>query len=115
MYVPGIGDHLRKNRLHALPLRTGAGSDVNLARGLDADECAFERTDAGAFDVAAEPEAEQTAVVTRNALAFAKRRQAADPLQCFFQRRRVVAAVINDRLTVAIQKTVGIRHFVVAD
>ena len=81
--APGIGDDLRKDRLHALPLRAGAGGDVDLAGRIDAHRRAFERADAGALDIAADAEAEIAALFARRALALAKRRQAADRIERF--------------------------------
>ena len=68
--LPGVGHHLREDRLHALPLRTGAGGDIDLAGRIDAHHGALERPDAGALDVAAEAEAEIAALRARLALAL---------------------------------------------
>ena len=108
--LPGVGDHLREDRLHALPLRASAGGDVDLAGRIDAHGRAFERSDAGAFDVAAEAETEIAALRARLALPLAKRRHAADRVERLLQRLRIVAAVVDDRLAVAIGNAEAIGH-----
>ena len=84
---PGIGHDLREDRLHALALRAGAATRRRLAGRIDPHRRALERADAGALDVAADPEAEVAALLARRALARAKRRDAADRVERLAQRR----------------------------
>src|SRR5262249_56052908 len=79
--APGIGHDLGKNRLHALALGSGSGRHEELARRIDPYRGALERANARALDVAADAETEVTALVSRRALALAKRGDAADPLE----------------------------------
>ena len=63
--LPRIGDDLRKDRLHPLALRAGAGRDVDLAGRVDPHGGAFERPDAGPLDITADAEAEIAALLAR--------------------------------------------------
>ena len=109
---PGVGGDLREDRLHALTLRAGAGGHVELAGRVDAHRGALERADAGAFDVAAKAETEIAALLARLLLARAKSLDAADAVERLLQRLRIVAAVVDDRLAVAIGNAETIRHLV---
>src|SRR5262249_37174599 len=84
--LPQIRDDLREYRLHALTLRACARRHVDLARSFDAYGRAFERPDARALVVAADPEAKVSALVSRRALADAKSIDAAERFERFAQR-----------------------------
>src|SRR5262249_60419302 len=70
--LPGVGDDLREDRLHALPLRAGARRDVDLAGRIDPHQRALERSDPGALDIAADAEPEMAAGLARFRLALAE-------------------------------------------
>ena len=113
--LPEIGHDLGEDRLHALALRAGAARDVDLARRVDPDKGALERADAGALDIAADAEAEIAALAARLALAPPERLDAADRIERLLQGAGVIAAVVDDRLAVAIGDADPIRHLVGAD
>ena len=115
LHLPQIGDDLREDRLHALALRSGAAGDINLARGVDAHKGALEGADTGAFDVAADTEPEIAAVGARLGLAAAKSVDAADRVERLLQRPGVIAAVINDRLAIAVRNPDAVGHLLGGD
>src|SRR5439155_14878142 len=115
LHLPQIGDDLRDDRLHALALRSGAAGDVDLARRVDTDEGALERADPGAFDVAAEAEPEIPALGARFGLAAAEGLDPANRVERLLQRAGIIAAVVDDRLAVAIRDADPVRHLVGAD
>src|SRR5262249_58881067 len=100
--APGIGHDLCKNRLHALALGTGSGRHEELARRIDPYRGALERANARALDVAADAKTEVTALVSRRALALAKRGDAADRIESLPQRPLIIAAVVDDGLALAL-------------
>ncbi len=102
-HLPLVGHHLGKDRLHALALRAGARGDVKLATRVEPHGRALERSDPGALDIAADAEAEMPAALPRRRLPLAKGLDPADRRQRFFERARVVAAVVDDRFAVAIE------------
>src|SRR5262249_62322131 len=91
------------------------GRHEHLARRIDPYRRALERAHARSFDVAADAETEVTALVSRRALALAKRGDAADRTERLLQRPLIIAAVVDDGLAVAIGNADVIRHFVGAD
>src|SRR6516164_4051658 len=113
--APGIGYNLSKDRLHALTLRTGARCHEDLAGGVNSNCGTLERSDPGAFDIAADSKAEVAAFFPCRSLALTKCRETTYRAQCFLERGRIVTAVINDRLSVAIRHAHVIWHFVSAD
>src|SRR5262249_58378879 len=104
-----------EDRLHALALRAGAGRDVDFSGRIDADGRALERSHAGALDIAAHAQTEISPFVPRRALALPKRGKAPDSGERLLQRRGIIAAVIGDRLAVAIRNARPIRHPLRAD
>src|SRR5262249_12518126 len=113
--APGISHDLGKNRLHALALGAGPGRHEELARRIDPYRGALERAYARALDVAADAETEVTALVSRRALALAKRGDAAARIERLRQRPLIIAAVVDDGLAIAIGNADAIWHFVGAD
>src|SRR5205814_8550964 len=101
---------LGEDRLHALALRRGAAGDIELAGRFDAHQRALERPNSGALDVEADAEPEMTAFAPRRGLARTDGRNAADRLQCQLQRARIAAAVVDDRLAIAIQQPDMVGH-----
>src|SRR5207237_1500874 len=87
---------LRERRLVALTLRGEAGRDGHAAARLDAHVRALVRSDAGALDIACDPQAEVASLVACGALPLAEFRNA-DALQRHLEPRRVVAAVVARR------------------
>ncbi len=71
--------------------------------------------DPGAFDVAADAEAEIAAGGARLALMAAERLDAADRVERLGEGARIIAAVVDDRLAVAIGDADPVRHLVGAD
>src|SRR5205085_3208585 len=115
LHLPQIRDDLREDRLHALALRSGAAGDINLARGIDAHKGALEWADTGAFDVAADAEPEIAAAGARLGLAAAEAVDAADRVERLLQRPGVIAAVINDRLAIAVRNPDAVGHLLGGD
>src|SRR5260370_25375392 len=74
---PHVRHQLGEDRLHALSLRGSAGGEMDLARWIDAHGGAFERSDPGALDIAADPETEMSTLPARFTLAPADRLHAA--------------------------------------
>ena len=114
-HLPQIGRHLGKDRLHALALRGGAARDVDLAGRVDADKGALERPDPGPFDVAADAEPEIAPLGARRALAPAERLDTADRVERLFEGPWVIAAVVDDRLAVAVGNADPVRHLLGPD
>ena len=79
--------------------------------GVDAHRRAFERADAGALGVAAEPEPEIAALLARaSRWRSPECVDAAERIERLLQSARVVAAVVDDRLAVAIGNAQRVRH-----
>src|SRR5262249_35170040 len=92
-----VGGNLREHREVTLALRADAGGDANLPAGPDRDARALIWPDAGALDVAANPNADVPALGPQPRLILAEERLVADDLRRLIQRRPVVAAVIHER------------------
>src|SRR6185437_8836340 len=102
-------------RLHPLALRARARRDIELAAGVEPHGRALERADPGALDIAADPEAEMPAALAGRFLAAAKLGEAADRRERLVEGSRIVAAVVNHRLAVAVEDAGRIGHLVGAD
>src|SRR6516165_9974491 len=76
-HAPGISHDLRKDRLHALTMRTGARCHEELARGINSNSGTLKRPDTSAFDIAADSKPEVAAFFPCGSLALTKRRQTA--------------------------------------
>src|SRR4029077_378624 len=100
---------------HALALRAGAGRDVDLSRRVDTDKGAFERADPGSLDITTNSEPEIPALTTRPVLTPTERLYAAERIERLLQGFGVIAAVVDDRLAVAIGDADPIGHFLGAD
>ena len=107
---PEVRHDLRIDRLHTLALRSRAGRHDDLPGGIDANHCAFEGADAGAFGVGGKAEAEISSVFAGLLLPLAKRRDSADCGQRFAQAFRIVAAVVDDRIAVSVKQADAIGH-----
>src|SRR5271165_119680 len=113
--LPHVGNDLSKDRLHPLALRGSTGGYIDLAGGIDAHGRTFERPYPGPLDIAADAESEIAALSARLALTLAERRDAADGIERFLQSARVISAVVDDRLAVAIEDARAIGHLLGAD
>ena len=113
--APCLGDDLREHGFVPLPLRAGPGCDHDHAGGIDPNGGALERPDAGAFDVAAQPQPEITAFLQRFLLAGAKCIQPADLFDGAPQGFGIIAAVVNDGHAVAIGQPDLVGHLVGPD
>ena len=115
LHLPQIGDDLGKDRFHALALRSGAAGDVDLAGGVDTHKRALERADPGALDVAANTEAEIAALAAHFCLTPSEGFDPADRVERLLQCAGIIAAVIDDRLAIAVRDAYPIWHLIGAD
>ena len=104
-----FGDDLRQRGAGALALIGGAGRDRDLAARQDANGDALERTEPGAFDIIADADADQPALIECRALPLPETVIAGKP-QRFVLSFRIVAAVIDQRLAVAEQQADRVGH-----
>ena len=92
-----IGDQLREHREVTLSLRTDAGGAANLAARLDRHARSLVRADARAFDVTHNTDADVASFGAQPRLLVAHEVVVADDLGRLFERRQIVAAVVNQR------------------
>src|SRR5688572_13220042 len=86
-HYPHIVDELGEHREVPLPLRADAGRAANLAARLDRDPRTLVRADAGAFDVAHNPDADMTAFSAQPRLLVAQEGFVAHDLRRLLERR----------------------------
>ena len=109
-----VGDDLREHRLMSLTLRGQAGRHDDRAVGLDLDVAAFVRADAGALDVAREPDADLAPLAAR---LIAKGREVvpADQRLELGERGREVSGVVLERAAVLEDQAVVVGHLLGLD
>ena len=110
-----VGDDLREHREVSLALRADAGRDAHGAARLDRDARAFVRTDARAFDVAGDADADVPALGAQPRLLLAQELLVADHLRRLLERRQVVAAVVDERRRVLKHDFVVVRKSIRAE
>ena len=89
-----------------LPLRADAGRHAHLAVRLHLDLGAFVRTDAGAFDVTGDADADVAALRAQPRLLLGEEAPVADHLERLVEDRLVIAAVVGERRKVLIDDLV---------
>src|SRR6202034_3968145 len=104
-----LGDDLRQRGAGTLALIGGAGGDSDLTARQDAYGDALKRAEPGAFDVIANADTDQPALLKRRALPLAKPFIARKP-QRFVLSLRIIAAVIDQWLAVAEQQADCVGH-----
>ncbi len=95
-----------------LPLRADAGDRGDLAVRLDLDPGAFERADAGPFDVGDDADPHLPALGAQPRLLLLQEAIVSDSLQCLVEHRLIVAAVVIEGREILINDHVVVRELV---